>query len=60
MNPPQNVGFRTPPKPAAGPSLSKAEKQRLLDNLELEGVLTILLKTLLRIDGSSASSMIVF
>ena len=59
MNPPQSVGFRTPPKPAAGPSLSKPEKQRLLDNLELEGVLHTV-QTLLRVDGLSASSTLVF
>jgi len=31
------IGFVTPPKAAPKPSLSKIEKQRLIDNLELEG-----------------------
>ena len=31
------IGFITPPKAAPGPSLSQVEKQRLIENLELEG-----------------------
>jgi hypothetical protein len=36
------IGFVTPPKAAAKPSLSKIEKQRLIENLELEGELITL------------------
>jgi hypothetical protein len=31
------IGFVTPPKAAPGPGLSRVEKQRLIENLELEG-----------------------